>query len=175
MTKFALVAFACYSLTGINRAEALTFHRQVNDNVPPVNTLGRYGPDYPLPPPDWTTVNLTPIPEPILPPSEPLPPEAPEPDYRRPPRSPYPTDAMLYNLRMCESTDNYRINTGNSFHGAYQYLQGTWNAVVAKMGLTNLIGVPVEEVSPLDQDEVTRWWWNNSNPYSQWPICSWRV
>lgn len=167
--KLALMAFTFYTLTGVSRVEALPTHAQINDSIPPVNTT-KLGPNQPitipLAPPDWDDSIPTPVSEPAAAEIElPLPP-APE---------IYPTDRMLYNLRMCESTDNYRINTGNSFHGAYQYLQGTWNAVVQLMGLDYLIGVPVEQVAPEDQDNVTRWWWNHSNPHGQWPVCSWRV
>lgn len=33
----------------------------------------------------------------------------------------------LLKLRMCESGGNYRINTGNSFYGAYQFTIPTWD------------------------------------------------
>ena len=34
-----------------------------------------------------------------------------------------------YQLRMCESTNRYDINTGNGYYGAYQFDQATWNSV----------------------------------------------
>lgn len=33
----------------------------------------------------------------------------------------------LYKLRMCESTNNYKANTGNGYFGAYQFLDSTWD------------------------------------------------
>jgi Transglycosylase-like domain len=37
--------------------------------------------------------------------------------------------ADLYKLRMCESGDNYRANTGNGYFGAYQFAAGTWHSL----------------------------------------------
>ena len=34
-----------------------------------------------------------------------------------------------YQLRMCESTNRYDINTGTGYYGAYQFDQPTWNSV----------------------------------------------
>ena len=34
-----------------------------------------------------------------------------------------------YQLRMCESTNRYDINTGTGYYGAYQFDQATWNSV----------------------------------------------
>ncbi len=34
-----------------------------------------------------------------------------------------------YQLRMCESTNRYSINTGNGYYGAYQFDQSTWESV----------------------------------------------
>lgn len=33
----------------------------------------------------------------------------------------------LYDLRMCESSGDYRANTGNSYYGAYQFTLETWS------------------------------------------------
>lgn len=38
-------------------------------------------------------------------------------------------DNDWYRLRMCESTNNYSINTGNGYYGAYQFDLGTWRSV----------------------------------------------
>lgn len=35
----------------------------------------------------------------------------------------------LYTLRMCESGGNYKINTGNGYYGAYQFLDSTWDSL----------------------------------------------
>ncbi len=49
-----------------------------------------------------------------------------------------------YQLRMCESTNRYTINTGNGYYGAYQFDQSTWESV----GGT---GRP-DRASPAEQD-----------------------
>lgn len=38
-------------------------------------------------------------------------------------------DNDWYRLRMCESGNNYAINTGNGYYGAYQFDLGTWRGV----------------------------------------------
>ncbi len=53
-----------------------------------------------------------------------------------------------YRLRMCESGNNYRINTGNGYYGAYQFDLGTWRSV----GGT---GLP-SNASPAEQDARAR-------------------
>jgi hypothetical protein len=33
---------------------------------------------------------------------------------------------QMHRLRVCESSNNYRANTGNGYYGAYQYAPATW-------------------------------------------------
>ena len=40
-----------------------------------------------------------------------------------------PTADDWYRLRVCESGNNYAINTGNGYYGAYQFDLGTWRSV----------------------------------------------
>src|SRR5947208_15656923 len=40
-----------------------------------------------------------------------------------------PSGTDWYRLRMCESSNNYSINTGNGYYGAYQFDLGTWRSV----------------------------------------------
>jgi hypothetical protein len=49
-----------------------------------------------------------------------------------------------YRLRMCESGNNYKINTGNGYYGAYQFNLSTWRSV-GGTGYPNL-------ASPAEQD-----------------------
>ena len=88
-------------------------------------------------------------------------------------RSGYPalTPAGLSAMKMCESTNNYQIDTGNSFLGAVQWLQSTWNAAAARAGYHDWVGVYVPHVPPEIQDAVTYSWWSASNPSTQWPVC----
>jgi resuscitation-promoting factor RpfA len=37
--------------------------------------------------------------------------------------------AELHRLRMCESGNNYHLNTGNGYYGAYQFSSGTWRGL----------------------------------------------
>ena len=55
-----------------------------------------------------------------------------------------PSSDQWYQLRMCESTNNYSINTGNGYYGAYQFNLSTWQSV----GGT---GYP-HQASPQEQD-----------------------
>ena len=47
-------------------------------------------------------------------------------------------------LRMCESTNRYDINTGNGYYGAYQFDLSTWRSVGGS-------GYP-NEATPAEQD-----------------------
>ena len=63
----------------------------------------------------------------------------------------------LYTLRMCESTNSYTRNTGNSFYGAYQFMIPTWNSIATYkvdgyVSRPDLIGVRPDLASPADQD-----------------------
>ena len=40
-----------------------------------------------------------------------------------------PSAHTWHRLRMCESSDNYSINTGNGYYGAYQFDLSTWQSV----------------------------------------------
>ena len=75
----------------------------------------------------------------------------------------YPTNAQLYALRLCESTDNYTINTGNGYYGAYQFSAVTW----WWLGYT---GYP-HHASPAVQDEAVRYLYSLMG-WSPWPACS---
>jgi hypothetical protein len=45
------------------------------------------------------------------------------------PASADPSADTWYRLRMCESSNNYRIDTGNAHYGAYQFDLSTWRSV----------------------------------------------
>jgi hypothetical protein len=71
-----------------------------------------------------------------------------------------------YRLRVCESGNNYRINTGNGFYGAYQFTAGTWHAYGGS-------GLP-SNASPAEQDLRARLLYRASG-WSPWPACSRRL
>lgn len=175
MKQFAVVAMMLYSSTGV---QAHTFSPWTPTPLPMSNfhplgpTLNDLPRSLPLPPDENLTLEVIILESPEHPDVEP--PPVPVPVYIKPkPRAI--SDEGLYRLRMCESTDNYAVNTGNGFVGAYQFIQATWNAAAARLGRYDLVGVPVYLVSPADQDEVTAYWWTVSDPYQQWPVCSRRV
>ena len=55
-----------------------------------------------------------------------------------------PSPHTWYRLRMCESSNNYKINTGNGYYGAYQFDLATWRSV-GGTGFPN-------QASPAEQD-----------------------
>jgi hypothetical protein len=71
-----------------------------------------------------------------------------------------------YRLRMCESGNNYRANTGNGYYGAYQFNAGTWHAY----GGT---GLP-SSAPPAEQDSRARLLYR-SRGWAPWPACSRRL
>ena len=60
------------------------------------------------------------------------------------------TKGWLARLRFCESTDNYRTNTGNGYYGAYQYGWGPGSA-----GERAGFRVRPDLASPAEQDVRT--------------------
>lgn len=73
-----------------------------------------------------------------------------------------PTAEEWRQLRFCESTETYNIDTGNTFYGAYQFTWETWGTVG---GFDNPAHAP-----PAEQDARARWLYatRGSQP---WPIC----
>ncbi len=63
--------------------------------------------------------------------------------------------AALACIRQRESGGNYAIVSANGlYHGAYQFLQSTWNGAAQMAGRPDLVGVPPEKAAPADQDAV---------------------
>ena len=69
----------------------------------------------------------------------------------------------LARLRVCESGNNYSINTGNGYYGAYQFSPATWRSL-------GYGGLP-HNASPATQDEAARALQARSG-WGQWPACS---
>ncbi|MGD0082092.1 MAG: transglycosylase family protein [Acidimicrobiales bacterium] len=74
-----------------------------------------------------------------------------------------PTGGVWYELRVCESSDNYAEDTGNGFYGAYQFSLSTWYG----LGFT---GLP-SDASPATQDRAAAELQAESG-WGQWPSCS---
>lgn len=69
----------------------------------------------------------------------------------------------LYRLRMCESGDNYRDNTGNGYYGAYQFALSTWQ----NLGYS---GLPSDAPAPQQDQAATRL--EQEYGWGEWPACS---
>jgi len=66
-------------------------------------------------------------------------------------------------LRMCESSGNYAINTGNGYYGAYQFDLPTWHGL-------GYPGLP-SDATPAVQDEAAQKLYD-SRGWQPWPACS---
>jgi hypothetical protein len=66
-------------------------------------------------------------------------------------------------LRECESSDNYRTNTGNGYYGAYQFSQSTWSGL-------GYPGRPDLEPASLQDHAAQRL--QAERGWGQWPACS---
>ncbi len=71
-----------------------------------------------------------------------------------------------YRLRVCESGNNYRANTGNGYYGAYQFNTGTWHAYGGS-------GLP-SNAPPAEQDLRAKLLYQ-ARGWSPWPACSRRL
>jgi hypothetical protein len=74
-----------------------------------------------------------------------------------------PSGGVWYELRVCESGDNYGEDTGNGYYGAYQFSLSTWYG----LGFT---GLP-SEASPATQDRAAEKLQAEAG-WGQWPACS---
>jgi hypothetical protein len=62
-----------------------------------------------------------------------------------------------------ESGGNYQVvSPGGLYHGAWQFLPSTWNAVAARMDRNDLVGVLPSQAAPNDQDAVAHQLWLES-------------
>jgi len=58
-------------------------------------------------------------------------------------------------VRWRESRNDYTaVDPSGQFMGAYQIYQGGWDDIAARLGRTDLVGVPPHTASPADQDAV---------------------
>jgi hypothetical protein len=69
----------------------------------------------------------------------------------------------LHKLRVCESGDNYRENTGNGYYGAYQFAPRTWTAL-------GFAGRP-DKAKDATQNRAARKLHREAG-WSAWPSCS---
>jgi len=69
----------------------------------------------------------------------------------------------LHRLRVCESGDNYRADTGNGYYGAYQFSLRTWHGLGYK-------GRP-DHAKPLMQNHAARKL-HAQDGWRAWPGCA---
>jgi hypothetical protein len=62
-----------------------------------------------------------------------------------------------------DSAGGYQAHSPDGlYHGAYQFLQSTWNNVARMAGRPDLIGVNPANASVADQDALAMWLYNHS-------------
>ena len=66
-------------------------------------------------------------------------------------------------LRQCESGDDYSLDTGNGYYGAYQFSAQTWSGL-GYPGLPNQAPPPTQDQAALTLHSESGW--------SSWPACS---
>jgi resuscitation-promoting factor RpfA len=71
--------------------------------------------------------------------------------------------ADLHKLRICESGDNYRENSGNGYYGAYQFSPATWRGL-------GLHGRP-DRARAITQNLAARKL-HAEDGWSAWPSCA---
>jgi hypothetical protein len=74
-----------------------------------------------------------------------------------------PTTGVWAELRQCESGDNYTIDTGNGYYGAYQFSAATWHGL-GYPGLPNQASSAVQDQAAAQLQARSGW--------GQWPECS---
>jgi Transglycosylase-like domain len=73
------------------------------------------------------------------------------------------TSAQWLALRLCESNNNYREDTGNGYYGAYQFAASTWWAL-------GYPGLPSEANGALQNAAAAKL--QNLVGWSAWPVCA---
>jgi hypothetical protein len=74
-----------------------------------------------------------------------------------------PTTGVWAELRQCESGDNYTIDTGNGYYGAYQFSAATWHGL-GYSGLPNQASPAVQDQAAVQLQARSGW--------GQWPECA---
>jgi hypothetical protein len=69
----------------------------------------------------------------------------------------------MHRLRVCESSNNYRANTGNGYYGAYQYSPGTWKNL-GYAGRPDRAPVKAQDDATKKLHSRQGWW--------PWPGCA---
>lgn len=81
-----------------------------------------------------------------------------------------PDDNGWEELRFCESTGTYDIDTGNTFYGAYQFTWETWRSTASQIGLESISRTNPAEASPAIQDAMAAALYDERGD-DAWPVC----
>lgn len=81
-----------------------------------------------------------------------------------------PDDNGWEDLRFCESTSTYDIDTGNSFYGAYQFTWETFNDTAEGIGLESATRRNPANAPPSVQDAVAAALYDERGA-DPWPVC----
>jgi hypothetical protein len=77
-------------------------------------------------------------------------------------------DPFLTCVRQHESGGNYQaVSPGGQYLGAYQFLQGTWDATANHIGARDQVGVDPRTASPTLQDDMAwaLYQWQGPGPW----------
>ena len=82
------------------------------------------------------------------------------------------TDATRLCIMRKESGGNYSIVSKNgTYHGAYQFSRATGDATAKRMGRPDLVGTPVSQWTPAEQDQAFWTLWNHGAGRGNWPTA----
>ena len=70
---------------------------------------------------------------------------------------------VWYDLRLCESGDNYAADTGNGYYGAYQFSLSTWESL-GYGGLPSEASPALQDEAAAELEAIAGW--------DQWPQCA---
>jgi hypothetical protein len=77
-------------------------------------------------------------------------------------------DPFLTCIRQRESGGNYRVDSPDGqYHGAYQFLQATWDATANHIGARDQVGVDPHTANPTLQDDMAwaLYQWQGPGPW----------
>lgn len=117
--------------------------------------------------PSTTSAPVTETAAPAPPPPPPAEPSAP-PYQATPGVHPHHDDPFLSCVRQRESGGNYAIVSSDGlYYGAYQFLQTSWNSTANHAGRSELVGVPPNQASVYDQDDMAwdLYQWQGMGPW----------
>jgi len=73
-------------------------------------------------------------------------------------------------LRFCESTENYQVDSGNTFYGAYQFTWESFRLTIEQLGLVDYVGVIPSSAPAEIQDAAANALYLEQGD-EPWPVC----